>query len=236
MRPNQFYRYVAGRSLREIIAVSLKTLIGFIRGLLPSERRAQSQLAAFDRLWGTDTTKSVKRRDLDFPTGQEKHFHQYEVSEHDTLKGLLELLDIDPSKFTFIDIGSGKGRVVFEASQIPFQRSIGVEYSRKLHDIAQINARLFTERGGPLVKPEFWQGDARDFLLPEGPLLLYLYNPFSSAILDEFINRIEQAATDEARTIYLAYVNPEHLDSLKSRSLWMQIAESSKMVIFKLSS
>ncbi|MEL7706164.1 class I SAM-dependent methyltransferase [Citromicrobium bathyomarinum] len=201
---------------------------------MPSERRARSLLYAFDRKWGTDTTGVVKRRDLDFPPEQADRFHQYEVSGTDALATVLGLLNTAPGEFTFVDVGSGKGRVVLEASQVPFRRCIGIEYSTKLHEIALANARLFTEHGGPCVEPEFWQGDARDYPLPSGPLLLYLYNPFFPPVLGEFLDRVEQSVAEGPREVYLAYVNPEHIESFDTRVGWRQIAEVPNVVLLKL--
>lgn len=191
-------------------------------------------LDAFDRKWGTDTTSVVKRRDLDFPPEQADRFHQYEVSAPNALMTVQGLLDIEPGEFTFVDVGSGKGRVVLEASQVPFRRCIGVEYSAKLHEIAEANARLFAERGGSRVRPEFWQGDARDYPLPSGPLLLYLYNPFFPPVLGEFLEEVERSVCDEPREVYLAYVNPEHIDVFDDRGHWRMVAELPDVAVLLL--
>jgi len=47
---------------------------------------------------------------------------------------VLEKLSINHSEFTFIDFGSGKGRVLFLASEYPYKKIIGVELARMLHE------------------------------------------------------------------------------------------------------
>ncbi len=42
-------------------------------------------------------------------------------------------LDIDFEKFTFVDLGAGKGRIMLLASNFPFQRVLGVEFVPELH-------------------------------------------------------------------------------------------------------
>jgi len=230
----QIRRYFVGRSLFEILIVTIKTVVGAIQGLRPIERRARWQPGAFDRQWGTETTNVVKRRDLDFPPDEAANFNQYEVSAPDILQKLLNIINLDPTEFTFVDVGAGKGRIVLEASFVPFYRCIGVEYSEDLYDIALTNTRLFVERAKPSVRPEFWHGDARDFRLPPGPLLLYLYNPFSLKILDEFISRIENEISSQTRKIFLAYVNPEHLRIFGGRSHWQKVSEAPEITVFQL--
>lgn len=44
---------------------------------------------------------------------------------------------------TFVDIGSGKGRVVLVASTLPFMRVVGVEFSEDLDRIARENLSRF---------------------------------------------------------------------------------------------
>jgi len=45
--------------------------------------------------------------------------------------------------FTFIDLGSGKGRTLLMASDYPFHRILGVELLPSLHRIAQENLRQY---------------------------------------------------------------------------------------------
>src|SRR3981081_102097 len=47
----------------------------------------------------------------------------------------------DFSQYTFIDVGSGKGRVLFVAAGDPFRKGIGVEVSNALHDDALANLK-----------------------------------------------------------------------------------------------
>ncbi|MBZ5489392.1 MAG: class I SAM-dependent methyltransferase [Acidobacteriia bacterium] len=46
--------------------------------------------------------------------------------------------------FTFIDLGSGKGRALLMAAQYGFKRIIGVEFMPELHRVAQENIRKYT--------------------------------------------------------------------------------------------
>ncbi|WP_301089671.1 class I SAM-dependent methyltransferase [Sphingomonas sp.] len=76
---------------------------------------------------------------------------------------------IDPARYSFVDYGSGKGRVVMIAAARGFQRAIGVEFAPELHDIALANGRRFTSAGGSSTRCEFILGDAGSYDPPAGP-------------------------------------------------------------------
>lgn len=49
------------------------------------------------------------------------------------LRQILDRLPLDFEEYTFIDLGSGKGRALLIASEYPFRAVVGVELSPKLH-------------------------------------------------------------------------------------------------------
>ncbi len=85
---------------------------------------------------------------------------------------------VDFRDFTFIDLGSGKGRTLLMASDYPFRRIIGVELLPSLHKIAQENLRLYKSKTQKCFALESICGDATDFPLPADPLVIFLFNPF----------------------------------------------------------
>ena len=63
---------------------------------------------------------------------------------------LLSRDDVEPAdglrQFTFVDIGSGKGRTLLMASQFPFRKIVGVELIAELHQRDQENLRAVPVR------------------------------------------------------------------------------------------
>ena len=55
--------------------------------------------------------------------------------------------------FTFLDLGSGKGRTLLMASDYPFRRIVGVELLHSLHQIAQENLRLYKSESQKWFSP-----------------------------------------------------------------------------------
>lgn len=150
---------------------------------------------AFDAAWGTET----RRFDLG----------NYEPSLPGVVDEVLDALDVDPRAYTFVDLGSGKGRAVMLASRRPFRRVVGVERGRALHRRAQANLATFRARDGARCPVELVQADAATCPLPDGPLVIYLYNPFPAEVLSAVLARLPDG---DHR---LAYVNPKHDATLR---------------------
>src|SRR5215831_4141539 len=77
---------------------------------------------SFDRQWGTDTTGVILLRDLSITSPHAVDGAWYEPASGKVLAQMLAYLPVDFRRFTFIDFGSGKGRVLFLATAYGFAR------------------------------------------------------------------------------------------------------------------
>lgn len=212
---------IAGRSPGQLANAAVKTVVAALKSLSPAARALARADEAFDRHWGTDTSRQIGMNALDFPTDLKKGSFHYQASGAHILDEAIAVAGIDPADYSFIDYGCGKGRVVLLAAAKPFARAIGVEYSALLTAIAQTNSITFTVRGGAKVTPEFWQGNAADYVPPAGPLFCYLYNSFGAEILAGCLDQLEAAKMrDRSRPILLAYINPQFGDDVAARPAW----------------
>ena len=116
---------------------------------------------------------------------------RYEPTPASALDKMLQALAIDPSEYTFIDLGSGKGKVVLLASTYPFRRVIGVELYEEFHRIAVANLEAFPERQRRAKSVTLECVDAGAYVLPREPAVVYLFNPFSEEILAKVLVNIE---------------------------------------------
>ncbi len=91
----------------------------------------------FDTQYGTDTARSIPVGSLGIGGRSYTHAYQYEPSPVEDFVAILDSLPICFEQYTFIDIGSGKGRIILAAARWPFKEIIGVEISEILHNIAQ---------------------------------------------------------------------------------------------------
>ena len=164
---------------------------------------ASPESLAFDATWGTETC----RFDL----------FNYEPCLPSVIDAALDAVGGDPSGYTFVDLGSGKGRAVLVASQRPFRRAIGVEVRPRLHAAALRNLAAFAGRGGPRCPIELLCGDAAQQPLPAGPLVLFLFNPFPAGTLLAVLRRVRD------RDSRLVYVNPVEAPVVESAG-WHPVA------------
>lgn len=109
-------------------------------------------------------------------------------------------------EYSFIDFGSGKGRVLVAAAKHPFLNVIGVEYSQTLHKAALANIRAAKRLKCTSVTSVCM--DAQEFQIPETPCVLYFYNPFKGRIMERVLSNIRGSLLRVARPLFLIYVNP----------------------------
>ena len=75
----------------------------------------------------------IKHNILDIAlSGNALHAVAYEPSPYHITTKIIQKLSIDHTRFSFLDFGSGKGRVLLIACQLPFKSVIGIEFSQDL--------------------------------------------------------------------------------------------------------
>jgi hypothetical protein len=123
-------------------------------------------------------------------------------------QGALSLNNFTLSDFTFVDLGSGKGRTLLMASDYPFRRIVGVELIPALHEIAHENVRLYKSESQKCFALETICADATTFCFPEEPLVVFLFNPFGESGMRQVVANLEQSLSAHPRPVYVLYHNP----------------------------
>jgi len=134
----------------------------------------------------------------------------YQPTEAALFREMLNGLKLNFPDFTFIDLGSGKGRTLLMASDYPFRRILGVELLSQLHAVAQNNISTYKKASQLCFQLESICADARDFEFPTEPTVLYLFNPLPASGLTTVLDHIEQSLREVPRPLYVLYHNPEH--------------------------
>jgi hypothetical protein len=203
-------RRLAGRSGREIAALVLKNLAHAAGQLGPAAAIRRHRAGAFDRRWGTETSRLANLSALAVDPSRARHGVRYQPSSGEVLAHAVRAFGLRPEEFAFVDYGSGKGRVCMVAAQAGFGRVVGVEFSPELCEVARSNVARFVAAGGASRAPEIVLGDAGAYAPPSGPLLAYLYNPFGPPVLDEVVARLA-AKGIAGDPVFVCYVDPRHL-------------------------
>src|ERR1700692_4105847 len=161
----------------------------------------------FDRIHGTQTSGYVSADQLPAEEAARAHAVFYAGSQPSVLREGLKAL---PSLETcaFVDLGCGKGRPLLVASEFPFRNILGVELSPDLAKVAERNAAIFAERFPERTPIRSAVGDASNFPMPSGDLVLFLYNPFGAELIAKVVQGVEAALRTEPRSIYIVYYNP----------------------------
>ncbi len=180
-------------------------LYEFLRDSLPDRRRQRYGDIDYDFDFHVNTTgATVGWRDRLLG-----HFlSPYQPTEPALFHEMLGALPIDFSQFTFVDLGSGKGRTLLMAADYPFRKIVGVELLPALHHAAEENLRAYRSPAQKCFAVESVCGDARDFVFPAEPTVLYLFNPVSETILREMIGKLEKSLVERPRPIHILYHNP----------------------------
>ncbi len=132
----------------------------------------------------------------------------YQPTDPTEFREMMEALAVDFRDFTFLDIGSGKGRTLLMASEYPFRRILGVELVQELHDIAARNIAAFSSPAQQCRDIQSLCADARDFQFPPEPLLLYLFNPLPAPAMTTMLEHLKCSLQTTPRPILVIYHNP----------------------------
>jgi len=204
------------RGFLATIGIFSSRIFDYLRDLTPSRRQLRYGDLQFDFDHGVDTTWSnISRRTRlrEIFSGEE-----YQPIDPDQFHEMISALAIRHEEFTFIDLGSGKGRALLLASEYPFRRIIGVEIIPELHQLAQENFARYASNTQKCRNLQSWCGDARDFVFPADPQLIYLFNPFFEPVLADVLDNLESSLTAHPRELVLIYANPlsEHIVSSRA--------------------
>jgi SAM-dependent methyltransferase len=175
------------------------------RNLLPRAKR-DDQPTQFDIAYGVSTEGRVELGDLEIDHPSDIWGVGYSPTPPAIFDKILSLLP-SPEQYSFIDLGSGKGRVVLMAARKPFKSVMGVEFSRELCAIAEANLAKFK----PHVVADQVQvvcEDAALFQFPIGPLIVYCYFAFERDVLVQVLDALSRR-NDEAIFAYYNAHYPE---------------------------
>lgn len=179
----------------------------------PFERRRVRAGEAFDRLHGVDTTRD---RSTEWSTDVESESWAegtgFYPTPPDAVRRSIRALPVDPGNFVFIDLGSGKGRVVLVASEFPFRACLGVEYAPDLHEVAERNIAAFRSDRRRCETIRSHCHDATTFPLPEAPLVFFFAHPFGGAVLDRFLEHVRASVRRAPRPVYVIEYDPVYRD------------------------
>ena len=216
-RPQTEYRKQPAPSLRWALRRSWETLQGNgVRSLMQlSAKNIRHAIntwrdARIDRRLGIKTAGIVEQEHLDTDSPNKRFATLYKATGAAPFKAMLSYLPDHLEQFTFVDLGCGRGRTLLLASEFPFKRVVGVEFSVTLHAEAEQNIEAFYSRRQLRKRPQAILADATTFPIPRGALVIYMFDPFNGTVMQRVLDNIVASYRAWPRMIYLLYYGPVH--------------------------
>jgi SAM-dependent methyltransferase len=178
--------------------------------------------------WWFDTTRHVRTAgDVALPdaakmVGEIRDSEMYvPVRVANAHAALRDLPCGDLSEYTFIDVGSGKGRMLFVAAEHPFRRVMGVEFSDDLHEQALANIGTYKYGRQRCREIASVHADAAAFEFPDEKLVIYMFNPFGPEVMRAMLANLERSLKRSPRHVVVVMLWPERADVVAGMP-WMQ--------------
>ena len=138
------------------------------------------------------------------------------------LRRALRRNDIAPDD-VFVDIGSGKGRIVYQAARYyPFGRVIGVEIAEELVEIARRNLALRKSRLR-CRNVEFVTADAGEWQVPDDVTVVFLNSPVLGDTFRMMLANILASIDRNPRRLRLIYYAPFMQDEIVRTGRFHQV-------------
>jgi hypothetical protein len=187
----------------------------------------------FDIGHGVHTRGQLRVFSKRWPGTPYEYAEPYDASKLSVFRRALDALPIAKDEFTFIDFGSGKGKVVILASVLGFRRTIGVELSPDLHRIAVKNIWKLAKHQETAQTIELLCCDASEFVIPQGPLVCYFYNPFTAEVMEKIMANLRDSLRRTPRALFIVYLNPVWSKVLRSAPWLRPLVETRSYCVYE---
>jgi SAM-dependent methyltransferase len=177
--------------------------------------RRLPELAMAGEEWWFDVTRGVRTagtaflKDLTILSDASDSKLYMPVRPRRARQALRALPIRDYAEYTFIDMGSGKGRMLLLAAECPFRRILGIEFAAELHRQAVENIAACRGIWLRCRQIESVAMDAADFRFPDDNLVLYFFNPFGCATMRRVLEELRTSLKRLPRDVLLVTIFPE---------------------------
>lgn len=184
--------------LRNIRKVGLVTTIHYVTSDL-----------FFDMKYRIDTINTATLDELTINSPNKAVGNYYEGTNAYIFQKMISRVELDPSKVTFIDFGSGKGKAMFMAAERGFRKVIGVEFSIELVEICRRNLEIFKAKSRSKTEFEILHMDASEYEIPADANLMFFSNPFNEAVTEKVIGNILRSYDQTPREVWVVHLHPQ---------------------------
>ena len=145
-----------------------------------------------------DRKLNIATEDVDY-TKEDRQNYGYDPTPYAVLEELVNLNMVNKED-VLVDYGCGKGRVGFFINSRVGCKVIGIDHSEKLLEMAGENLNNY----GNGKNVRFIHAKAEEYL-PEDANLFYFFNPFSTRIFRQVLERIDESYKSNPREILIFF-------------------------------
>jgi hypothetical protein len=160
--------------------------------------------ADFDRRYGVETAAIVTVDRMQVDAGARAQMADYVPTPFGLLPEVVRATRVDPTEFCFVDLGSGKGRLLVLAAEAGFDEVIGVELS-ELHEVAERNIRAYAGRAGRPLRISSKRQDVTTFEFPDRPLFVFYFNAFFGPVLERTLENLRVSLQARPRAVLFVW-------------------------------
>jgi SAM-dependent methyltransferase len=161
----------------------------------------------FDLRYGTETLRRVELNTLNFESEHKRDATWYQPTQAGPLRDILRMLNLQKDD-VFVDLGSGKGRVLLIAAQSRFKKVVGVEFSRELCEVACDNVKVFAQRTHIAARIDVVECDVATYPIEPNHKVFFMNNPFQEVVMNRVLANLRSSVAQFPRKIFLIYHNP----------------------------
>lgn len=169
----------------------------------------------YDYKYNLDTYSWVSNDELTQENETATHASAYQAVKVLSLRQLLKTLRLNKD-VVFVDIGSGKGRILLIASEFGYMEARGIELSKKLCDVAEQNLINYQTKIKTSTQIKIINADASEYKISADENIFFLYNPFDEHIMRKVLDNISLSHQENDREILLIYAYPVKSDVVES--------------------
>lgn len=139
------------------------------------------------------------------------HASIYQGANYYLVEKAFEFLKDENANNSITDFGSGKGRIMTVAAAYGFKSITGIDFAPLLCKEAERNiekVKLYFP--SPVFK--IICDDAVNYKIENDTNVFFFFNPFDEVIMLQVVKNILSSLKENARKIYVVYLNPMHKD------------------------
>lgn len=163
--------------------------------------------ACFDLRYGTDTFRRIPGNQIATDSENARHSANYGATKAMPFLRLVRGLRL-PVDAVFVDLGSGKGRVLMLASKYGFRKIIGIEFSKALCEIARCNLEKFLRKSPSSSAIQVVESDVTRYAFADDETVFFMFDPFNAPVLEQVLRNLAESLKRRPRKIWLLYDSP----------------------------